>query len=90
MLDYRDAIDSMINMRRERTLAERLGVASHVSALRVRLLRLMKLYPVPTADTLEDWLIEVANCRGIRVIIRSDQPPSFLNPRSDSFPTKTS
>lgn len=57
-------------MKEETLLAERLGVTSHRSPLRFRLARLRKQYPVDDAATLEDWLLDVANARGARVVVR--------------------
>ena len=62
-------------------LAARLGTTVHVSALRFRLRRLMKQYPSATASSLEDWLLDIANCRGARIVIRvPSAPPEFVPP----------
>lgn len=55
----------------ENSLAVRLGVTSHVSPLRMKLQRLREAYPVEDAPTLEDWLLDLANCRGVTVVSRS-------------------
>lgn len=55
----------------EAVLAQRLGVTSHVSLLRMKLRRLMDRYPVEDAETLEDWLLDLANARGVTVVCRS-------------------
>jgi hypothetical protein len=52
------------------TLAQRLGVTVHVSALRIRLADLMQAYPSAGAQCLEDWLLDVANARGARFVTR--------------------
>ncbi len=52
------------------TLAQRLGVTVHVSPLRIRLAGLMRSYPSSGAQCLEDWLMDVANARGVRVVTR--------------------
>ncbi len=60
------------------TLAERLGVTRHVSGLRMRAERLARSYPTSDGAALEDWLVEVANARGARSIVRgvaSGTPP---------------
>jgi hypothetical protein len=60
-------------MGKEGTLAERLGVTSHVSPLRFKLQRLMSRYPIDDARSLEDWLLDLANARGVTVVSRSLQ-----------------
>lgn len=52
-------------------LARRLGLAVHVSPLRMRLRRLMSEYPSPDPGCLEDWLLDVANARGVRSVTRT-------------------
>jgi hypothetical protein len=65
------------------TLAERMGTTVHVSALRISLRRLMMKYPSATADSLEDWLLDVANCRGARIVVRDPPAPTeFVPPPS--------
>jgi len=62
-------------------LARRLGVAVHVSPLRMRLRRLMAEHPSPGAERLEDWLFDVANARGVRSVTRGDHlPEAFVAP----------
>ena len=51
-------------------LADRLGVTTHASPLRYKLLSLQKKYPSSEAACLEDWLIDVANARGAHVVSR--------------------
>jgi len=58
----------MINERS--ILAQRLGVTVHVSPLRYRLSRLMREFPSPGAQCLEDWLLDIANTRGARFVTR--------------------
>ena len=52
------------------TLAQRLGVTVHVSALRIRLADLMRAYPSTGVQCAEDWLLDVANARGARFVTR--------------------
>ena len=69
----------MINSRS--TLAQRLGVTVHVSSLRFRLERLMREYPSPGAQCLEDWLLDVANARGASFVTRCPSAsPDFMPP----------
>ncbi|MCG2661232.1 MAG: hypothetical protein L6437_13425 [Kiritimatiellae bacterium] len=69
----------MINPRA--TLAQRLGVTVHVSPLRFRLERLMREYPSPGAQCLEDWLLDVANARGAQFVTRwPPASPDFMPP----------
>ncbi len=56
----------------EQILAKRLGRTVHVSPLRTRLQGLRQQYPCVDADCLEDWLVEVANARGARIVSRPD------------------
>ena len=56
------------------TLAQRLGVTCHVSALRFRVQQLFRDYPSAGAACLEDWLLDVANARGARFVTR--YPPA--------------
>ncbi len=58
-------------MKDEPTLATRLGISTHVSSLRWKLRRLMREYPIADAAILEDWLLDVANDRGVTVVARS-------------------
>lgn len=62
-------------------LARRLGIAVHVSPLRMRLRRLMAEHPSPGAACIEDWLFDIANARGVRSVTRCDRvPPGFVAP----------
>jgi hypothetical protein len=56
-------------MAKEMTLAKRLGRTCHVSPLRMRLVRLWKRNP-GSAKVLEDWLVDLANGRGARIVTR--------------------
>jgi hypothetical protein len=65
----------------ETILAQRLGLTVHVSPLRRRLQRLSEGLPAPDAACLEDWLLEVANARGARVVFRPRPPgKAFVAP----------
>ena len=57
----------------EHVLAQRLGTTVHVSPLRMKLKRLRLEYPSPSAACLEDWLVDVANERGARIVFREDR-----------------
>jgi hypothetical protein len=48
-----------------------LGKTVHVSPLRFKLKRLVAQFPVQDADCIEDWLIELANARGARIVRRA-------------------
>jgi hypothetical protein len=50
------------------TLGHRLGLTVHVSPLRFKLQRLRERFP-PAGDCIEDWLLQVANARGARVVV---------------------
>lgn len=71
----------------EPTLADRLGMSVHVSALRIRLLKLAKKYPAADAKCLEDWLLDVANARGARIVTREHEASlnSFVPPARMEF-----
>lgn len=51
-------------------MAKRLGQSVHVSPLRMKLRRLMVRYPGLDPSCLEDWLLDVANLRGVRSVSR--------------------
>lgn len=55
-------------------MAQRLGTTVHVSPLRMKLDRLREKYPSPSAACLEDWLVDLANERGARIVFREDRP----------------
>jgi hypothetical protein len=58
----------------ERILAQRLGTTVHVSPLRMKLERVRAQFPSPSAVCLEDWLVDVANERGARIVVRESRP----------------
>ena len=60
----------------EKRLADRLGVATHASPLRHKLRRLMREFPMPGAVELEDWLLDIANARGAKVVMRDPMNPA--------------
>jgi hypothetical protein len=66
-------------MAKEMTLAKRLGQTCHVSPLRMKLIRLWKRNP-ESAEVLEDWLIDLANSRGARIVTRNDFGSVFKGP----------
>jgi hypothetical protein len=66
-------------------LAQRLGTTVHVSPLRFRLERLRAAWPSATAACLEDWLVDVANARGVRVVERPGAPADFTAPPADTL-----
>lgn len=60
-------------------LAKRLGVTTHVSPLRIKLQCLRRQFPSEGAECLEDWLVDVANARGARIVTR-DGGNTFIPP----------
>lgn len=64
-------------------MAQRLGTTVHCSPLRFRLARLRERHPAATAGCLEDWLVDVANARGARVVCRLERPDPDFSPPSD-------
>jgi hypothetical protein len=68
-------------------LADRLGKTAHVSPLRFKLRTLQAAHCSSTSTGLEDWLIDVANSRGARIVFREaadadhamDIPPEQLS-----------
>lgn len=56
--------------RKRQILAQRLGKTVHVSPLRFKLQRFAEQFPAEKAECLEDWLVELANRRGARIVIR--------------------
>jgi len=40
----------------------------------MKLARLREAYPSPSTECLEDWLVDVANERGARIVCREDHP----------------
>lgn len=77
----------MVNSMNEPMLADRLGMTVHVSPLRIRLLKLAREYPSPDAKCLEDWLLDVANVRGARIVTREHATSlnSFVPPARMEF-----
>ena len=57
-------------------LADRLGKSTHVSPLRRKLRGLRAKFLSMSADSLEDWLIDVANARGARIVVRENRRES--------------
>jgi hypothetical protein len=67
--------------RMKKILAQRLGKTVHISALRFKLQKLADQFPAAGAECLEDWLIELANARGARIVIRNtDAKSEFIAP----------
>jgi hypothetical protein len=68
------------------TLGKRLGLTTHISLLDRKVRALFNGYPSNTAAVAEDWLLDVANARGARVV-RRDNPPdgSFTSPSKDKL-----
>jgi hypothetical protein len=66
-------------MAKEMTLAKRLGQTCHVSSLRMKLIRLWRRNPGLT-EVLEDWLIDLANSRGARIVTRNDFASALKGP----------
>lgn len=69
----------------QNTLAQRLGISCHVSVLRFKLIRLAKKYPSRSPASLEDWLVDVANARGARVIVPSIAIHNFSPPPEEEL-----
>ncbi len=72
-------------IRTEQRLADRLGTTVHVSPLRFKLERLRRDWPSDSANCLEDWLVDVANARGVRVVERPDAPAGFQPPPREAM-----
>jgi hypothetical protein len=62
------------------TLAERMGTTVHVSPLRFKLEALRRRCPLPDGGELEDWLVETANARGARIVVRPEPARGFQPP----------
>lgn len=62
------------------TLASRLGLSAHTSPLRMRLISLAKRYPSTDTKCLEDWLLDVANRRGARIVVRDHSADHVFTP----------
>jgi hypothetical protein len=65
------ATASMLDEMMETTLAMRFGRTCHVSPLRMKLCRLWKRTS-GSVKVLEDWLVDLANMRGARIVTRED------------------
>lgn len=72
---------------REATLAQRLGKTCHVSPLRMKLQRLQQQFPTSACD-LEDWLVDVANARGARIVTRGVEEISHSAPDLKNLPNE--
>lgn len=71
----------------QNSLGARLGLSIHISAFHLRVESLMSRYPSATADALEDWLLDVANARGARIVVREPSAPADFEPPPPSvFP----
>ena len=66
-------------MAKEMTLAKRLGQTCHLSSLRMKLIRLWRRNPGLT-EVLEEWLIDLANSRGARIVTRNDFASALKGP----------
>lgn len=68
------------------TLGKRLGLTTHISILDHKVHALFISHPSNTAVEVEDWLLDVANYRGARIVQR-DAPPdkSFIPPSVEEF-----
>jgi hypothetical protein len=66
-------------MAKEMTLAKRLGQTCHVSPLRMKLIRLWKRN-LGSAEVLEDWLVDLANSRGARIVTRGHLASAIEGP----------
>jgi hypothetical protein len=64
----------------QHTLGARLGLTVHVSAFRMRIVSLMNRYPSSSAVCLDDWLLDVANLRGARIVVREPPAPADFTP----------
>jgi hypothetical protein len=62
------------------TLAQRMGTTVHVSPLRFKLEGLRQRWPLPDGGGLEDWLVETANARGARIVVRAEPARGFQPP----------
>ena len=72
----------------EQTLAKRLGCTAHVSPLRMKMLQLWKR-DAGDASELEDWLVDVANARGARIVVRHPTPANRIMPPAESALSNT-
>jgi len=65
------------------SLAQRLGITANESPLRWKLVRLKQRFPSPGAESVEAWLVDVANSRGARIVRRQELPGNFAVPKSE-------
>jgi len=76
-------------MIQEQTLSRRLGLTTHVSPLDYQIRALARRHPSATAATVEDWLVDVANARGARVVQRDlAAGADFLPPTAGELSTE--
>jgi len=69
-----------------RPLAQRLGLTVHQSVLDRRLRAIERAFPSPTAKTMEEWLLDIANARDVRVVQRDNAPgDSFAPPDRETL-----
>jgi len=67
-------------------LAKRLGLTSHLSPLRYKIKRLAEKYPAPHSSCVEDWLVDVGNARGARIVVRPcSELKHFIAPPRDTL-----
>lgn len=52
------------------TLAKRLGCTVHISPLEMKLRRMRAKYLDSSGETIDEWLVDIANSRGIDVVFR--------------------
>lgn len=65
------------------SLAQRLGITANESPLRWKLVRLKQRFPSAGAESVEAWLVDVANSRGARVMRRQELSADFALPESE-------
>ncbi len=81
-----DRFDLLTVICGEPSLAQRLGVTTHVSALRRKAEELRAAYPSAGAEVLEDWLVDVANARGVWIVTRPGADlQAFVPPSTGVF-----
>ncbi len=74
-----------MSLKKKNTLAHRLGKSTHVSPLRIKLTTMAEKHPLHNARCLEDWLVELANARGARIVVRPNSLlGEFIPPDPDS------
>ena len=67
------------------TLAERLGIATPVSPLRMKVCSFLRESPAWTGKEPEDWLLALANRRDFRVVVPTGFLPDVVDPGFDRF-----